>query len=263
MQLDLSHQTEFMVVIVTTIAMLFGIYYSKTVRMPKIRTFVALEAIEEGIGRALEMGKKVHGGFPSGTVSGTGGNRNLVVFRVFEDTARKCAQKGVPSIYSCGTPDGFSIMSSFVREAYLGEGKMDDFNNPDMVQLRYFPAGSRTGFAYTQAVNNMLQRENVGASFYMGSMSYWYLLGEGAREAGAFTVIVNPGSSLICYAICSFDYALIIGECYAAGAQLSQDPYQVGSVLGGDISQFTYLGVFVVLIVAATLLNKSLAYLLP
>ena len=116
----------------------YGLYYTTNLgKTPYIRRLAPLEAIEEGIGRAVEEAKSVHFGLPSANPQQAGTLANLSIMGYF---AEKVATAGVPAFYTTAGPaHGLEIMKGILRERYTKAGKLDDFNNPTSFIGNYNP----------------------------------------------------------------------------------------------------------------------------
>jgi len=125
-------------------------------------------------------------------------------------------------------------MTGVVRDGYTLEGKVENFENPQMCKVMALLGGS-SGFS--TGLFNLIRDENIGTCFLLG---YQYInmhaMGEMCKAAGVYSVVGHPNVHVnLPLCITSFDYAILINEYYAVGAFLGKDPIQLGSVRGMDI----------------------------
>jgi hypothetical protein len=153
-----------------------------------IRPLAGLQAIEEAVGRATEMGKPVL------FIPGTGDIDEIqtiaglsILGLVAHVTARYETPLRVPVLY----PMPMAAAQEVVRESYIDEGKADQVT-PEMVQ---YIAGE--SFSYSARVGGMMMREKPAANIFMGSFRAESLLiaEVGNRRAQSrFPAPPNPSS---------------------------------------------------------------------
>ena len=218
--------------------------------LPKIRAIPAIEAIEEGVDRAVETDKLVHfaSGASGGQLSSQYLAQTLASLECLKYTAQLCARKGAKLSVTCPTrPESLPLIEAVVRDAYRAEGKPEAFNR-DMIKFY----GSNF-CAYCQGVSGYLAREGCAANINIGA---WHtdclvILGA-AKDYGA----INIGGTarwIMMYAFGMFaDYMLVSGEIFAAGALVSANPVMKSGVAAEDIGKFVSIALtLLVAIVAA------------
>ena len=194
-----------------------------------IRRIAGLDAVDEAIGRATEMGRPIFylcGLDPMTTVS-TIAATNLLG-HVAKHVADYESQVKVP----CYDPIVMSVCQETVREAYFEAGRPDAYN-PDNI---FFLTNDQ--FSYVTAVNGMMVRERPAANFFFG---YYYaeslLLGEVGQSTGAIQIAGTDSNVQIPFFITSCDYVLIGEELYAASAYISREPKLLGSLKASDMAK--------------------------
>jgi hypothetical protein len=225
------------------------IYFIETARKRHffIRRIAGLDAVDEAIGRATEMGRPIFylcGLDPMTTVS-TIAATNLLG-HVAKHVANYESQVKVP----CFDPIVMSVCQETVREAYFEAGRPDSYN-PDNV---FFLTNDQ--FSYVTAVNGMMVREKPAANFFFG---YYYaeslLLGEVGQSTGAIQIAGTDSNVQIPFFITSCDYVLIGEELYAASAYISREPKLLGSIKASDMAKAVIIVVlFISLLLSAALL---------
>jgi len=214
------------------IALLFFLVYVMIQRVraglpvPPIRRIAGLEAIDEAIGRATEMGKPVH---YSPGMSGFG-SEMYAGLAVLAYVAKLAAQYDTRLIVTIRRPQIHPVASEIVKQAYLEAGRPDAYN-PE--EVRY---ASDWQFSYTAAVMGIFQREKPAANLMIG---YWMaealVLAEAGAQAGCIQVGANTNVFQIHFFIVTCDYTLIGEELFAASAYLSKEPMLTGTVVAQDM----------------------------
>ena len=192
-----------------------------------LRKIPGLQALEEAVGRATEMGKSVL--FVPGimdldqveTVTGL----NLLG-HVAEYTAKYETSLNVPVSRSIVMEAGREIC----KESYLKSGRPDLYYD-DMVHYI-----SDEQFAYAAGVNGIMEREKPAACFYLGKFyAESLILAETGNSIGAIQIAGTGSPSQIPFFVTACDYTLIGEEFFTASAYLSNKPELVGSIKGQDI----------------------------
>lgn len=226
--------------------------------LPPIRKIPAVDAMEEGIGRAVEKGGMVH--FASG---GSGGRLSsqylgmvIASLNCLAHVAKLCARLEVPLVVSAPSrPEALPLIEGIVMDSYRAENKLEDFNR-DMI--RFY--GRDTG-AYAQGICGTLVRENCACNINIGA---WHtdclLVLATARDIGAMN-IGGTGRWIMMYAFAMLtDYCMIAGEIYAAGALVSGDRGVISGLAAEDIGKFISLAtVLLGLVISAISLPSFLS----
>ncbi|HDL00682.1 MAG TPA: hypothetical protein ENH23_00415 [candidate division Zixibacteria bacterium] len=203
--------------------------YTKWARQGKslfLRKIPGLDAIEEAVGRATEMGRPVL--FVPGiaeldeieTIAGIS-----ILGRVAKITAQYETPLHVPVRYPLVLAAGQEV----VEQAYLEMGKKDSYEK-DTVQ---YVAGEQ--FAYTATVNGYMMRERPATNIYMGAFfAESLLLAETGNAAGSIQIAGTARPEQLPFFIAACDYTLMGEELYAASAYLSHEPIMLGGLKGQD-----------------------------
>ncbi len=206
-----------------------------------LRKIPGLEAIEEAVGRATEMGRPVL--FIPGlqeldeieTIAGIS-----ILGRVAKITAQYETPLYVPVRYPLVLAAGQEV----VEQAYREQGRPDAYDK-DMVA---YVAGEQ--FAFTANVNGYMVRERPATNIYMGAFfAESLLLAETGNAAGSIQIAGTARPEQLPFFIAACDYTLMGEELYAASAYLSHEPLMLGGLKGQDFIKM----ILVVVIILGTL----------
>lgn len=231
------------------VALIFSLVYLMIHRarlglpVPAIRKIPGLEAVDEAIGRATEMGRPVH--FSPG-MSGFGAE-TYAALATLSYVAKMAAQYDTRLIVTVRQPQVFPVAAEIVRQAYLEAGRPDAYNPED---VRYV---SDWQFSYTAAVIGIIQREKPAANLLFGYyMAEALILGEAGAQAGCIQIGANTNVFQIHFFVVTCDYTLIGEEQFAASAYLSKDPMLTGTVVAQDMVKILIGALIIVGTVLAT-----------
>ncbi|MEA3402069.1 MAG: DUF6754 domain-containing protein [Armatimonadota bacterium] len=209
-----------------------------------IRPIAGLEAVNDAIGRATEMGQ------PMLYVSGLGGVSNISTIAsmlILGHLSRRAAAYESDIIVPCNDPLVMATEREIVRQAYTEAGKPDAYR-PENI---YFLTDSQ--FGYVAAVDGIMMREQPAANFYMG---YFYaealILAETGNQAGAIQIAGTDADTQLPFFITACDYTLMGEELYAASAYLSRQPLLVAQLRGQDIAKALIAAALFLGVAAAT-----------
>lgn len=222
---------EFFTFILLFIIVIIYIILAKRGIVPKIRRLPALDAIEESVGRAAEMGRPVvfSTGWGGGGLYSDKGPSHMAGISALDFAARIVARTGAKLIVCLGWPELVPIAEDTVRQAYIAEGKLDTYD-PQCVRFI-----SSYQFAYSLGYMGVLMKEKAAANLYLGT-AYGEVLNivETGSIVGAVQIggIYDVRNLPMMVAVC--DYFLIGGELFAASAYLSKEPTMVATTGAGD-----------------------------
>ena len=220
-------RVKFAAILLVSITIYYYIDRASSGKDIYLRKIPGLEAIEEAVGRATEMGKSVL--FVPGimdmdqveTITGL----NILGY-VAEHTAKYETALNVPVSRAIVMEAGREIC----KESYLKAGRPDLYYD-DMVHYI-----SDEQFAYAAGVNGIMEREKPAACFYLGKFyAESLILAETGNSIGAIQIAGTGSPSQIPFFVTACDYTLIGEEFFTASAYLSQKPELLGSIKGQDI----------------------------
>ena len=209
--------------------LLVSISYAKSGKPIFIRRIAGLNAIDEAIGRATEIGKKVL--YIPG-IQSMDEIQTIASISILGHVARSTARYGADLDVPNKDPLTFASAREAVRAAYLAEGRPDLFREEMVNYVTY------DQFAYTAAVSARMIREKPAAIFLIG---YFFaeslILAETGQSTGAIQIAGQADPTQLPFFVATCDYTLIGEELYAASAYLSREPILMGSMRAQDIAK--------------------------
>jgi len=242
---DVKKTNVLVFVIIFCFLILYFIYHAKRGKSFFIRRIAGLEAVDEAIGRATEMGRPIL--YVPG-LSGLSDVATIAAINILGKVAEKTAEYDTRLIVPCRDPLVMTIQQEVVKNAYINKGRPDAFKAEDI----FFITDSQFGFV--AAVDGLMVREKTATNFYMGM--FWaesLLLAETGNITGAIQIAGTDAVAQLPFFITACDYTLIGEELYAASAYLSREPLLLGALKGQDYSKFILLVLIVLGVVFATL----------
>ena len=222
--------------------------------VPKVRKVAGLEALEEAIGRATEMGRPIH--FTPG-IGDCGEPMTLAAFTVLEYVAKLAARFDTRLIVTNRNASVYPVTESIAKEAYLSEGQLDAFNPMD---IRYL---SDNQFGYASGVVGILHREKVATNLMFGLYyAESLIVAEAGNQAGAIQIAGSAYIYQLPMFVAACDYTLIGDELYAAGAYLSQEPILLANLIAQDWGKMLAVGMLILGVVLKTLGSNAVVRIL-
>jgi hypothetical protein len=216
-----------LVVLILMIALVIY-FYNKAKTNPNmfIRKIPGLEAIDEAVGRATEMGKPIlylTGSYDIEQIS------TISSVNILSHVAKKTADYRSRIIVPNRWPVCMTVCQEIVRGAYTNAGRPEEYDEKDV----FFIAGEQ--FSYTAAVDGLMMREKPAANFFLGTFAAEsLLLAEAGSTTGAIQIAGTDSTYQIPFFIVACDYCLIGEELYAASAYLSHEPKLMATLKTSD-----------------------------
>ncbi len=210
-----------------------------------IRKIAGMEAVDEAVGRATEMGRKIF------FVPGINDMDNVqtiaamtILGRVAELAAQYDTWLEVPVCRSLVLVTAKEV----VKEAYARAGRPDSYHDN---QVHYLTDDQ---FGYAAGIDGMVVREKPATIFYMGAFfAESLVLAETGNAAGAIQIAGTAMPAQLPFFVTACDYTLIGEELFAASAYLSKEPKLLGSLKGQDYGKAVFLILIVVGVIVETL----------
>lgn len=202
-----------------------------------IRKIAGLDAVEEALGRATEMGKPVY--FVHG-LEGMGHISTIAAVNVLGRVARRAFEYETSLKVMNRDPVVMAVSREVVHQSALEVGRPDAYNEDNVM----FVASEQ--FSYAAAVDGLMVRERPATVLLMG---YFFaeslLLAETGSHIGAIQIAGSDAYTQLPFFITTCDYTLMGEELYAASAYLSREPKLLGSLRGQDVGKAAILAVLV------------------
>lgn len=213
-----------------------------------IRRLPAIDAIEEAVGRATEMGR------PMLFVPGLAGVDvpTFQAIAIAGHIARLAARYRSRILLPVTDTVILTMAEQVLREAYAEGGAPEAFHPED---IRYL---SGEQFAFASGVVGLMNRERVAANFFFGNFAAESLiLAETGQALGAIQIAGTPSTLQIPFFIAACDFTVIGEEYYAVTAYLTREPILLGSVWGQDICRISLAALILAVTLSHKLLQKS------
>ena len=228
------------------------IYYTETAKRGKIhfiRKIAGLDAVEEAIGRATEMGRPIL--YIPG-IQDMDNVQTLAGLNILGMVAGKVAEYDAPLLMPSTRSIVMTTAREIVKESYVAAGRPDAYNENNI----YYTTDDQFGFV--AAVNGVIVREKPATCFYLGAFfAESLILAEVGNSVGAIQIAGTAMPSQIPFFIAACDYTLIGEELFAASAYLSQNPQEIGSLKGQDLGKLVAMIVIIVGVICATIYSLT------
>ncbi len=221
-------------------------YLARLGKVPYIRKIAGLEAIDDAVGRATEMGRPII--YTTG-ISTLSDPAIIAGIAILKYVAKKVASYGIDLIVPNNDPLIMIASREAVKEGYTEAGRPDLYKENNIMFLTTEQFGFAAGF------NGIVIRGKPGAAFYQG---YFYaeslLMAETSYNVGAINIAGTTAITQLPFFIVSCDYTLIGEELYAASAYLSKNPSEIGTIKSEDIAKVI---IIIIILVGALLTTLS------
>jgi len=244
------HPERLNMLIASIVLSAFVLYYISKARAGKelfIRRIAGLEAVQEAVGRATEMGKPVL--FVPG-ISDVDDIQTIAALTILGRVATMVAEYDANLLVPCSRSLVMSTAQEVVKEAYLEAGRPDAYQREN---IRYITDDQ---FGFVAGVDGIMVRDKPAANFYLGTFyAESLILAETGHSIGAIQIAGTAMPSQLPFFIAACDYTLIGEELFAASAYLSREPRLLGSLLGQDWGKVIIL-IFIIAGVVTAFLDQ-------
>ena len=216
----------FLAMLLFSAAICWNLYDARSGKEIFIRRIPGLEAVDEALGRATEMGRSILYVLGLGAVDNVA---TIASMTILGQVARRTADYETPLLVPCNDPIVLNVVREMVKTSYLDEGRPDAYNEDNIFFL------TESQFAYAAGVDGIMIREKPAAIFLQGTFfAESLLMAETGNSIGAIQIAGTDSEHQLPFFIAACDYTLIGEELYAATAYLSKDPMFLGSLKGQD-----------------------------
>ncbi len=210
-----------------------------------IRPIRGLEAVDEAVGRATEMGKPVL--FTPGWGGDIQRPTTIAALNILGHVASKTASYRCDLIFPTHDPVIMAAAEEVIHEAYIEAGEADRYKAENV----FYTTSSQLGYA--AAVDGVITRYKPAAIFLLGTFEGEALiLAETGNSIGAMQVAGTDSTIQLSFFMVACDYTLIGEELFAASGYLTGDAKILSSVRAQD---FMKILIVVVLLAGAILVT--------
>ena len=221
--------------------LLYFILHAKKGTKLFIRRLAGLDALDEAVGRATEMGKPIL--YVPG-ISNIADVATIASINILSGVARTVAEYNTRVIVPNYDPIVMTVAQEVVREGFLAAGKPDAYNEQDVFYV------TTNQFAFVAAVDGIMVRERPATNLFIGMFfAESLILAETGASTGAIQIAGTDAVAQLPFFIAACDYTLIGEELYAASAYLSRAPLLLGSLKGQDWMKMFLIGCILIGIV--------------
>lgn len=216
-----------------------------------VRPLAGINAVDDAIGRATEMGKPILFILGLGTA---GDIATIAGFTILSRVARRTAEYQTKVLVPVQDPVVLAVAQETVRTAYLEAGRPDQYNSDNVFYV------TALQFPYVAAVNGIMLREKPATNFYCGKFyAESLILAETGNIAGSIQISGTDEIGQLPFFVAATDYTLIGEELYAASAYLSQEPVQLGTLKAQD---YTKAVAMLIVLLGAILITAGMPFIL-
>ncbi len=225
--------TVLIAILIFTILTMIFVQLAKKGMNLYVRPLAGIEAVDEAIGRATEMGR------PILYVLGLGSAADIATiasFTILGRVAKKVAEYQTELNVPCYDPIVMAVAQEVVKSAFIDAGRPEAYKD-DIV---HFITNSQ--FAYVGAVNGIIMRDLPATNVYMGKFfAESLILAETGAVAGSIQIAGTDEIPQIPFFFVACDYTLIGEELFAASAYLGREPELLGSLKAQDYAKAVLL----------------------
>ncbi|MCX6827432.1 MAG: fibronectin type III domain-containing protein [candidate division Zixibacteria bacterium] len=226
----------------------FIIYFISHAKRGKklfIRKIAGLDAIDDAIGRATEMGRPIL--FVPG-INDMDDVQTIAGITLLGRVAKVVADYDIKINMPVARSLVMTTARETIRNAYLVAGRPEAYSEN---MVNYI---TDEQFGYVAAVDGIMVREKPATCFYLGAFfAESLILAETGNSIGAIQIAGTAQPAQLPFFVAACDYTLIGEELFAASAYLSNEPKQLGSLKGQDMGKLFAMIVIFVGVIAATI----------
>jgi hypothetical protein len=203
-----------------------------------VRRIAGLEAVDEAVGRATEMGRAVLYVPGTGAMSDIG---TVAAMNLLGEIAKKTAEYGTPIMVPNRDPVVYAVAREVVKGAYTAAGRPDAYD-PESVSFIV-----ENALAYAASVSGIMVREKPATNFFMGPFyAESLILAETGSATGAIQIAGSDQVPQLPFFVVACDYTLMGEELYAASAYLAREPLMLGALKGQDMGKLFFMALLAI-----------------
>ncbi len=232
------------ILVIFTLLLFYYLQLAKKGAPLWIRKIAGLEAIDEAVGRSVEMGRPILYILGLGAISDI---PTIAGLAILKRVAKKAAEYEAEILVPNYDPIVMVAAQETVKEGYMEAGRPDLFREKNIIFL------TQDQFGYAAGVDGIMVREKPGAIFLQGVFyAESLILAETGHSIGAIQISGTTSVTQLPFFIAATDYTLIGEEMYAASAYLTRDPLALSTLKAEDIMK----ALFIALMALGTILES-------
>jgi hypothetical protein len=216
-------------------------WFTKQVRQGheiKIRRIPGIDAIEEGIGRATEMGKPVL--YVPG-IDSLEDIQTIASMLILGEVSKTIAEYQADLIVSCCVPIVREVADEVVKSGYFRAGHPDAY---DPTSVRFIASEQ---FAFCAGTNGIMYRQKPATNIYLGRFfAESLILAETGFVNRSIQIAGTAEATQLPFFVAACDYTLIGEELFAVSAYLSNDARLVSALKASDWVKIATVALLVV-----------------
>jgi hypothetical protein len=224
------------------------VYAARKGKKLYVRPLAGIEAVDDAIGRATEMGRPILYVLGLGTASDIA---TIASFTILGRVAKRVAEYQTSLIVPNYDPIVMAVAQEVVKSSYMDANRPNDYKEDSVFFI------TQAQFAFVGAVNGLMLRELPATNIYMGKFyAESLMLAETGVVSGSIQIAGTDEIAQIPFFVVACDYTLIGEELFAASAYLGREPVLLGSLKAQDYGKAAVLGLGLICII---LLNLGIA----
>lgn len=228
--------------------MLFYMDRAKKGKLETVRKLAPIEALEEAVGRAIELGKPV---LTTYSFEDSFSAPNMVGLESVRYVSKQAAAKGGKVLVGVGAARTLPIAVENYRLGCVEGGAPELFDDRNV----YF--FTQQQWAYSSGVIGLMNRERPAACTFIGPFLVEGIhLGIASRRIGTISIGGNTSYSMGAFMFVTMDYLLLGEEMFAASAYMSGDPILISNITVEDIIKWV-LGIVILVGTVVALIGTN------
>ncbi len=234
----------FLMAVIISAAVIYFVETAKRGKKLFVRKIAGLEAIDDAVGRATEMGRPVL--FIPG-IHDMDDVQTLAALTILGRVSRTIADYDTKIFMPVARSLVMTAARETIKASYQAAGRPDAYSD-DMVNYV-----TDEQFGYVAAVDGIMVRERPATVFLLGAFfAESLILAETGNSVGAIQIAGTARPAQLPFFIAACDFTLIGEELFAASAYLSGEPRLLGSLKGQDVGKAIAMIVIVLGVLAVT-----------
>jgi hypothetical protein len=234
------HRGKTPVLVGTVVFAALALHFIRAARSGRklyVRPLAGIEAVDEAVGRATEMGKPILYLLGSGTAAQIA---TIASYAILARVAQKTAEYKTRLMVPTKDPVVMTVAQETVKAAYAEAGHPEAYQDDTVFYI------TSMQFAFVAAVSGIMLREKPATNFYMGAFfAESLILAETGNAAGSIQISGTDRVAQIPFFVVATDYTLIGEEFFAASAYLGRDPLLLGPLKAQDYAKVLLIGALI------------------